>query len=56
MKAVILSTHEFDRDAFVRADGHHDHELTVMRPRLDKSAAQLVGSVTERTGVAAGGN
>ncbi|MFH1340631.1 MAG: hypothetical protein ABIL01_05360 [Pseudomonadota bacterium] len=56
MKAVTLSTHEFDCDALVRADEHHDHELTFLLPRLDKSTAQLVGSVTERTGVPAGGN
>jgi hypothetical protein len=56
MKAVVLSTHEFDRDALVCADEHHDHELTFLLPRPDNSTAQLAGSVTERTGVAAGGN
>ena len=41
MKAVVFSSHEFDRDALVCADEHLGHELTFLQPRLDKSTAQL---------------
>lgn len=41
MKAVVFSSHAFDRDALTRANEPHGHELTFLQPRLDESTAQL---------------
>jgi hypothetical protein len=41
MKAIVFSSHEFDREALTRANAHYGHELAFVEVRLDRSTAKL---------------
>ena len=41
MKAIIFSTHSFDRESFANANQHYGHQLTFVQQRLDPTSAAL---------------
>lgn len=41
MKAIIFSTHSFDRELFANANQHYGHQLTFVQQRLDPTSAAL---------------